>query len=187
MSIDKTELDFLTREYGGDWGINHTKRLLHLIDIIAEGLTYNADVLFTAAHLHDWGAYPTWVQKDVDHALRSTQLAEHYLVGRNYPEVSKQLALKCILHHHSNCSDFPIEVILLRDADALDFLGVVGVMRNFAMAQKDMRKAFEETKRRRDRSMSILFLEKAKALALERAALLDEILRKFEEESAGLF
>jgi hypothetical protein len=50
-----------------------------------------------------------------------------------------------------------------------------------------MRKAFEETKRRRDRSMSILFLEKAKSLASERVAKLDELLIKFEEESAGLF
>jgi uncharacterized protein len=187
MSIDKAELELLTREYGGEWGINHTKRLLHLINIIGEDFAFNSDALWIAAHLHDWGAYPAWVQKDVDHGLRSRQVADHYLMERNYPEELKSLVLDCILHHHSPSSDFPMEVILLRDADALDFLGVVGVMRNFSLAPRDMRKAFEETKRRRDRSMSILFLEKAKALASERVAKLDELLIKFEEESAGLF
>ncbi len=187
MNIDKAELELLTREYGGEWGINHTKRLLHLINIIGEDHPYNSDVLWIAAHLHDWGAYPVWVQKDVDHALRSRQVADQYLMERNYPEKLKSLVLDCIMHHHSTLSDFPIEVILLRDADALDFLGVVGVMRNFALAPRDMRKAFDETKRRRDRSMSILHLGKAKALASEKVAKLNDLLNKFEEESAGFF
>ena len=187
MNIDMTELEMLTREYGGEWGINHTKRLLYLINIIGEDLTFNSEALFIAAHLHDWGAYPAWIQKNVDHALRSRQVADKFLMERNYPEELKNLVLDCIIHHHSNRSDFPIEVILLRDADALDFLGVVGVMRNFVLAPRDMRKAVDETKRRRDRSMSILHLEKAKSLASERVKELDELLIKFEEESAGLF
>ena len=40
-AIDKEEIARLTEEYGGTWGINHTRRLLHLIDHIGEGLEYD--------------------------------------------------------------------------------------------------------------------------------------------------
>ncbi len=30
MNIDKGEIARLTEEYGGEWGINHTRRLLQL-------------------------------------------------------------------------------------------------------------------------------------------------------------
>jgi hypothetical protein len=62
MNIDRDELVRLTEEYGRQWGINHTRRLLQLISIIGEGQSYNADALWMAAHLHDWGAYGKWAQ-----------------------------------------------------------------------------------------------------------------------------
>jgi HD superfamily phosphodiesterase len=67
---DRDEIVRLTEEYGGQWGINHTRRLLQLIAIIGEGLQYDQDVVWLAAHLHDWGAYGPWVQAGVDHAVR---------------------------------------------------------------------------------------------------------------------
>ena len=60
--IDRDEITRLTEEYGGQWGINHTRRLLLLISIIGEGLEYNADAIWLAAHLHDWGGYSPWAQ-----------------------------------------------------------------------------------------------------------------------------
>ena len=45
MKIDHDELARLTEEYGGHWGINHTRRLLQLISIIGEGRSYDADAL----------------------------------------------------------------------------------------------------------------------------------------------
>ncbi len=50
----------LTEEYGGQWGMNHTKRLLRLISIIGEGLHYNHEAVTIAAYLHDWGGYSKW-------------------------------------------------------------------------------------------------------------------------------
>jgi hypothetical protein len=42
--INKNEIVRLTEEYGGQWGINHTCRLLKLIAIIGKDRQYNADV-----------------------------------------------------------------------------------------------------------------------------------------------
>src|SRR5512135_376906 len=101
MEIDRGEISRMTEEHGGAWGINHTRRLYHLIECIGEGLAYDADVLWVAAHLHDWGAYAPWAQKDVDHALRSGQVAEEFLSERGYPEEFKRRVLQCIALHHT--------------------------------------------------------------------------------------
>ncbi len=130
MNIDRDEIIRLTEEYDGPWGINHTRRLLHLIAVIGEGQSYDSEVVWVSAHLHDWGGYSPWAQAGVDHALRSKQVAETFLAERNYPEDFKARVLECIEFHHSGDPNRSIESILLSDADALDFLGVVGVMRD---------------------------------------------------------
>ncbi len=51
--IDKDESIYLTREYGGEWGLNHTRRLLHLIFILGADQIYAEEAVWLAAHLHD--------------------------------------------------------------------------------------------------------------------------------------
>jgi uncharacterized protein len=187
MNFDKPEISKLTEEYGGAWGINHTRRLLQIIAMIGQGLDYNPEALWLAAHLDDWGAYPAWIQQGVDHAVRSRQVAETFLTDRGFPEEMKALVLECIELHHKGGSDRSLESILLRDADALDFLGVVGVLRDFSKNPKELRKAYEQTKRRRDTLPSLLSLEKAKAIAVERVKQMNELLAQFEIGSFGCF
>jgi hypothetical protein len=89
--------------------------------------------------------------------------------------------------HHTGCSDRSIESILLRDADALDFLGVVGVLRDFSKNPRDLRTAYEETKRRRNKLPGLLTLESARAIAAGRVKEMDELLNRFEAETFGCF
>jgi pyrroloquinoline quinone (PQQ) biosynthesis protein C len=42
---DRAEIERLTEEYGGQWGINHTRRLLQLIAIIGKDLQYDDETL----------------------------------------------------------------------------------------------------------------------------------------------
>src|SRR5574341_2146931 len=112
MNIDKDEIARQTEEYGGDWGINHTRRLLHLTAVIGEGIEYNADAVWLAAHLHDWGAYPKWAQKDVDHVERSLQVAGDFLAEIGFPDDFQALVLECIALHHTGGSERSIESIL---------------------------------------------------------------------------
>jgi hypothetical protein len=42
---ERDEIVRLTEEYGGQWGINHTRRLLQLIAIIGKGLQYDDETL----------------------------------------------------------------------------------------------------------------------------------------------
>jgi uncharacterized protein len=187
MDIDRSEIARLTEEYGGQWGINHTRRLLQLTVIIGEGQAYDADAVWIAAHLHDWGAYAPWAQKDVDHALRSRQVAETFLADRDCPPALKALVLECIELHHVGGVNRSLESILLRDADVLDFLGIVGVLRDFSKNSRDMRKAYTITRQRREQLPGLLSQDRAKAIAAQRIQYMDELLARFEEDSFGCF
>jgi uncharacterized protein len=187
MNIDRDELVRLTEEYGGPWGINHTRRLLKLIDIIGAGQSYHTDALWVAAHLHDWGGYKPWVQPGVDHALRSRQVAETFLAERHYPPDEAQLILECIEFHHSGNSARPLEVQLLSDADALDFLGVVGVLRDVSKNAKDLRQAYNISRKRRTKLPGMLCLAKSKEIAVQRLADMDDLFAKFEADAFGCF
>ena len=186
-AIDKGEVARLTEEYGGSWGINHTRRLLHLIEHIGEGLQYDAEVVWLAAHLHDWGAYKPWLQEGIDHVQRSLEVVETFLEEQGFPEDVKSKVLECIGGHHSSESNMSIEAILLRDADVLDFLGVVGILRDFSKKPKDLRLGYETTKKRRERLPKTLFLEKSKELAEARTRQMDKFLAIFETDSFGCF
>jgi len=187
MTIDKSEIAQLTEQYGGAWGINHTRRLLRLIADIDGGLAYNAEAVWLAAHLHDWGAYAPWAQRGVDHVARSVEVAEVFLAEHDCPVKLKARILECIALHHSAGSDRSLESILLRDADALDFLGVVGVLRDFAKNPRDLRAAYDQVKKRRASTPALLHLEKAKAVGAERIRHMDNVLLEFEAESFGCF
>ena len=186
-TIDKEEIVRLTEEYGGQWGINHTRRLLHLISIIGEGQHYNAEVTWFAAHLHDWGAYSHWAKPGVDHAVRSRQVAETFLVEKGYPGELLIPTLECIEYHHSGDPGRRIEAILLSDADALDFLGVVGVLRDFSKVPKDLRKAYDVVQSRKEKLRQSICLESSKAMAVERLERMESLLTAFEEETFGYF
>lgn len=185
--ISHEEIMRLTEENGGEWGINHTRRLLYLISIIGEGIQYDQEVVWLAAHLHDWGAYSPWAQAGTDHVIRSRQVAQEFLKGRGAPDELIQAVLECIESHHLGDPNRRIEAILLSDADALDFLGTVGVLRDFAKKPKALREAYQSVKSRRERLPQIICLEKTKEIAQKRIQEMDEIMSNFEEETNGYF
>jgi hypothetical protein len=95
--------------------------------------------------------------------------------------------MECIEFHHSGDPNRSIESILLSDADALDFLGVVGVMRDCAKSSKDLKGAVETIKKRRERLPNMIRLDKSKTIAAKRIKEMDELLTTFEEETCGYF
>jgi uncharacterized protein len=185
--IDRDEIMRLTEEYGGQWGINHTRRLLHLISNIGKDQHYDAYVIWFVAYLHDWGAYPKWLQAGVDHALRSKQVAEAFWKEKDYPPELLPPLLECIETHHTGGSNRRIEAILLSDADALDFLGVVGVLRDFSKKPGDLRTAYEVVQERKEKSRKSIYLESSKVIAAQRLERMESLLKSFEEETFGYF
>lgn len=187
LTMDQGEISYLTEAYGGQWGIQHTRRLLSLVNLIADGRSYDQEVVWTAAHLHDWGAYSNWAQVGVDHAVRSKAVAEEFLKDKECPDSFITHVLECIEYHHQNGPGRSIEAQLLHDADVLDFLGVVGIARDFSKNSRDLRKAFETIQKRRSKLPATLYLEKSRQMAVERLESMDAALAAFEKETFGNF
>jgi uncharacterized protein len=187
MDIDKDEIVRLTEEYGGAWGINHTRRILHLISLIGEGKVYDKEAVWLAAYLHHWGGYSKWAKPGMDHAARSAEVAEGFLRERGCADAKAGLILECIRSHHSGDPSRSLEAILLSDADGLDFLGVVGVLRDFSKAPRDLRNGYNSAKKRREQVPQQLCLDKSRELAAARVAEMDELLAAFERSTFGYF
>src|SRR5690242_13413598 len=119
----------LTEEYGGEYTINHAQRLIQLVEVIADGAAYDQDAVWLAAHMHDWGTLPRWSRADISHSRRSRDLAEEHLRKLKCSAQTAARVLEAIEYHHGGADDRCIEAILLRDADALDGMGAMGVVR----------------------------------------------------------
>lgn len=185
--INKEELIKLTRDYGGNWGVNHSERLLHLIDMLGRDISYDQEVIWLAAYLHDWGGYEKWAVPGVWHADRSREVADKFLSEQGLSEDKKQLVLECIEFHHGGPENRSIESILFANADALDLLGALGMLRIFAMNPRSLRNGYEAAKRYREMSVAAITLDSAQEMASERLAETDKLLELFEKESFGIF
>lgn len=116
------------------WGVRHSERNYLLATRLAgaEGLTIDADVLFAAAFLHDWGGIGAFARPGVDHATRSVELAEPFLREAGFPMEKFPAVRAAILGHMYTSEPVGPEAVVLHDADTLDFLGALGAARLIA-------------------------------------------------------
>ena len=141
-----------------------------------------------AAYLHDWGAFPRYLQPGVSHALRSRQVAESEILPQaGLDAAANQRILEAIeLHDYRDTRPAASpEALLLREADFLDFLGAVGLARECAWGPNNLRTCLERAARRKDLLADRLTLPAAQAIAAVRLARMDQILAWLEEESEG--
>lgn len=113
------------------WGYSHAVRDYELARTLANSdhVKFDDDVLFAAAMLHDVAAFPAYAKKDVDHADRAVEVVGDLLKGTGFP-MDKLPAVQSAIRTHMFSRD-PVgsEAIYLHDADALDWLGAIGVAR----------------------------------------------------------
>jgi hypothetical protein len=69
----------------------------------------------------------------------------------------------------------------------LDFLGVVGMLRDVSKNARDLRQAYDISRKRRAKLPGLLCLTKSKAIAVQRLADMDGLFAKFEADSFGCF
>ncbi len=118
------------------WGYSHSMRdyLLARELAAADRVTLDDDVIFAAAYLHDMAAFPPWADKKVDHADEATRIVDTVLKETGFP-MNKIDAVRSAIRTHMYDRD-PVgpEGLYLHDADALDWLGAIGVARVIALA-----------------------------------------------------
>lgn len=185
--MDFESLLDLTRQYGGEWGVCHAKRLIHLVELLSAGAAYDREIIRTAACLHDWGGYTPWATPRLEHHLRSVEVATDFFNENGYPAGFSARVLECIANHHGGPAERAFESLLFTDADALDLLGVVGTLRVFAMNPRDLRAGWQALQRWRDLSLAAIRLPQSQPLAAERIQETNRLLADFERETFGIF
>jgi hypothetical protein len=117
------------------WGYSHCLRDYALAKELAaaDHVALDDDVMYAAAYLHDMAAFPPWEDVKVDHSDVGARLVDTVLKGSGFP-MEKIDAVRGAIRTHMYYRD-PIgpEALYLHDADALDWLGAIGVARIIAL------------------------------------------------------
>ncbi len=195
--MNREKIVRLTEKYGGQWAVQHAQRLIRLVTIIADGVEYNEDAIWIAAHLHDWGAYPRWARGVFNHSQKSRELAEQFLRRENCPAELTTIVLETIEFHHGGAEGRSLEAMLLADADALEGLGLIGLLRECAMLPTEiegiystprafgLRDACERVKIRMANNPVVLKFPKSREVAAQRVREMDELFAALQEETFG--
>ena len=192
METGRLNLDDIIRmtlDVGEDWAIAHAKRLLTLIDVIGAQIPYDLHVMELAANMHDWGAFPRYIQKGVEHAVRSRQVVEaDILPGLDLTTAQQDILLETIeLHDYRDLRPTQSnEALLLREADMLEFLGMMGMAREFARGPKNVETCYKRILSRRHDIQGRFTLPRAQEIAQVRLERMQTSLGWLIEESFGV-
>jgi HD superfamily phosphodiesterase len=132
-----TVRDFAVKHFKNPaWGYSHSLRDYALARELAaiDHVTLDDDVLFAAAYLHDMAAFKPWENEKLDHSDVAAGIVDTVLKGTGFP-MTKIDAVRGAIRTHMYYRD-PVgpEALYLHDADALDWLGAIGVARVMALA-----------------------------------------------------
>ena len=117
------------------WGYSHSVRDYSLARDLAkeDHVQLDDDVLFAAAFLHDIAAFSPWENEKLGHSDVGADVVAKILQGTGFP-MAKLEAVRGAIRTHMYYRD-PVgpEALYLHDADALDWLGAIGVARIIAL------------------------------------------------------
>ncbi|HEX3602781.1 MAG TPA: HD domain-containing protein [Steroidobacteraceae bacterium] len=175
------------------WGYSHCLRDYALAREMASAdhVTVDDDVLYAASYLHDMAAFPPWEDTAADHSDVAARLVDSVLKGTGFP-MEKIDAVRGAIRTHMYYRD-PVgpEALYLHDADALDWLGAIGVARIMALVdphggKPDGPKAAAMLNDNLSKVPSRVLSPAGRALVPERKAELGKFLMDLKRESDDL-
>jgi uncharacterized protein len=123
----------------------HQPRLYALACRVGEGMPFDDDVLFAAAWMHDLGVFLGHRPHDPDELARWDHVPytiarmRELLTGWGFPASKIDAVAEVIRTHQPQDEPVTLEAVLLRDADILEQMGAVGVLRAIAKVGRDSR------------------------------------------------
>ena len=123
----------------------HQPRLYALTQQIGAGLTYDDDIVFAACFLHDLGVFIGHRPEDPEalarwdntaYAIAQTPAILHSIA---FPEAKIPAVQQAIRTHQPHFTPETLEATLLRDADILEQLGAVAILRTVCKVGRDTR------------------------------------------------
>ena len=117
------------------WGFSHSQRDYVFAKSLAatDHVTLDDDVIFAAAYLHDMAAFDTWAEPKMEHGDAAAAKIDLVLGDTDFPKAKLDAVRAAIRTHMYNFDPVSAEARYLHDADALDWLGAIGVTRLMAL------------------------------------------------------
>jgi uncharacterized protein len=188
--------DYIRTEAKPPDKFSHQPRLYALACALAEGKPFDDDVVYAAAWMHDLGVFIGHRPEDLaalaswDNVAYAMKETPRLLCQFGFPEAKISAVVEAIRTHQPHAKPTSFEATLLRDADILEQLGAVGILRTVSKVGRDTRFVqFEDAlrllQRNADQLPGQLQLESARRLAKERVRILQDFLMAAEVEGVG--
>ena len=138
-------VDYIRAEARPADKFGHQPRLYALAVRIGEGMEYDDDILFAAAWMHDLGVFLGHRPEDPaqlarwDHVPYTIRRSRELLADWGFPAEKLDGVAEAIRNHQARDNPTTIEGILLRDADILEQLGAIGLLRAVVKVGRDTR------------------------------------------------
>ena len=174
----------------------HQPRLYELTKAVGAGYIYDDDVVFAATWLHDLGVYSGHRPEDPallaawDNVAYAVERAPSILRSCGFPLNKIDAVAEAIRTHQPSGQPVKIEGIILRDADILEQLGAMAVLRTACKVGRDTRfPTFTAVADSLRASLANLpgqiRLDTTRALAAPKIELLELFLAGLEREAYG--
>ncbi|HEX4165391.1 MAG TPA: hypothetical protein VHZ55_07945 [Bryobacteraceae bacterium] len=188
--------EYIAREARPREKFGHQPRLCALAVQIGQGQSYDDDVVHAAAWFHDLGVFsghrpesPSELER-WDNTAYAMKCAPDILESLGFPATKIPAVVEAIRTHQAAEEPATTEGVILHDADILEQLGAVGVLRTVCKVGRDTRfETFTAAIRSLEVAVSKLpariQTDTARVLAAPRVATLREFLAQVRRE-AGL-
>ncbi len=176
---------------------SHQPRLYALATQLAEGRAFDDEVVHAAAWLHDLGVFVGHRPEELSRLSRWDHVA--YAIAKT-PELLRQFGfpaskipavLEAIRTHQPSARPASFEATLLRDADILEQLGAIAILRTVSKTGRDTRfvrfsDALRVLRQNAEELPRQLQLDSARRRAKPRVKALRAFLEAAEAESGGI-
>jgi uncharacterized protein len=176
---------------------SHQPRLYQLARRLAKGREFDDDVLYAAAWMHDLGVFVGHRPEDPvalakwDHVAYAEQQVPRLLRRFGFPAVKIPAVLEVIRTHLPSAEPDCFEGVLMRDADILEQLGAISVLRTVSKIGRDTRFVrFSDALRLLESNLETLpgklRLPAARRLAKGRVKAMKAFIAAAEKEAGGV-
>jgi len=172
----------------------HQPRLYALAVEVGRGLAFDDDVLFAAAWLHDLGVFYGHRPEDPEELARwdnveyAAQRTPEVLAEAGFPASKVGAVIRAIRAHQPWADPDTMEGTILRDADILEQLGAMAVLRTACKVGRDTRfqtftQVAESLRQALTKLPPLLRLDTSRILAQAKMLTLDAFLAALEREA----